>query len=230
MIGAVAIMALAIAVLAAAMAPTAARAQATANGQIIITWKVLGGSAPAAYTGKVLPSIHSPMEASVAILDGGGFVPLDAQTIHWYLDDNFIGGGTGAQTISFGAPGHNEIMSLRVEVPTYGGGFLNTAYIAMVDPQVVVVAPYPNDEFATSSISLQAVPYFFNADELGKLLFNWTVNGEAVATNENPQSLTVNLANNAPAGYSLAITLGVQESDNPYLSIGKNVALTSANQ
>jgi hypothetical protein len=206
-------------------------AQTTAAGpQVVITWKVVGGAAPSGYAGKILPTTGSQVEASVAVLSGGKFIPLGSQTIYWYLDDNLIGGGTGQQSITFNAPDNVEIMSLRAEIPDYQSGLLNTAYIRMVSPQVIIVAPYPNGTFSSSTVSLEAVPYFFNAPDIGKLSFQWTVNGQAVATQENPQKLTVNLSGGAPAGYSLAINLAVQESGNPFLSIRRSITLTQSNQ
>lgn len=205
-------------------------AQTTAGPQAVITWRVIGGSAPSSYAGKVLPSANSAISASVAVLNNGKFVPLNNQTVYWYLDDNFIGGGTGEQIIAFGAPGNNETMSLRVEVPNYGNGLMDTAYIPMVDPQVVIVAPYPNNTFTGSSVSLQAVPYFFSTTDLSQLAFSWDVNGQAVAAAENPQTLNINLSSSTPAGYSLAVDLEVKDSTDPYLSVSNNVTLTSPSQ
>ena len=199
----------------------------SANQQIIITWKAVGVSAPANYAGKILPSADSEIEASVAVLDGNSFLPLQGQGIYWYLDDNFIGGGIGQQTITFNAPSNNEIMTLRVQISTDNGA-MNSVYIAMADPSVALVAPYPNDIFATSTISLQAVPYFFNTGDLGKLVFNWSANGNPIATTENPESLVIRLASDTPPGYSLAVSLDVQESDNPYFSAEQAVSLTRA--
>ncbi len=211
-----------------AIAPACASAQ-SANQQVIITWRTIGVSAPAAYVDKIIPSPNSKMEASLAVLDGNSFAPLGNQTIYWYLDDNFIGGGAGEQTISFNAPSNKRIISLRAEI-TGGSGLMNTAYIDMADPSVVIVAPYPNDTFATSTVSLEAVPYFFNASDLGDLVFDWSVNGNSVTTPENPELLTIDLANNAPSDYALNVSLNTTQSNNPYFSDSENISLAPASQ
>ncbi len=206
-------------------------ARAATRPQVLITWKTVGSVAPANYQGKILSRIGAEIAASVQVIANGKLVNLGAQTVYWYLDDNFLGGGAGKDTLFFAAPGHLEIMSLRVNLPDYPGGeLINTAHIQMVGPQVVIVAPYPNGSFTGSSVALQAVPYFFGLLDAGKLFFQWTVNGEAVATRENPEDLAINLASGAPSGYSLAVNLLVTQSNNPLMTLGAGTTLTKASQ
>lgn len=206
-------------------------AQSTATGpQFLISWKSLDSAAPVAYAGKALPGINSLMVASVAVISDGKIVDLSPYTIYWYLDDNFIGGDVGKQNITFNAPGRIEIASLRVEIPDYPSGLLvNTAHIQIVKPQVVIVVPYAGGVFSQTPIMVQAVPFFLRASDLAKLSFQWTVNGQAVATQENPENLIINLGSNTPSGYSVAINLTVRQSDNPLFNADANVTLTKSN-
>jgi hypothetical protein len=44
------------------------------------------------------------------------------------------------------------------------------------------------------------------------LSFSWSVNGQAVTSAENPQSLQISLPQNTPASYPVAVTLAIQNS------------------
>jgi len=202
-----------------------------AGPHLLITWKATDSVAPYAYRGKVLPSSNAPITASVeAISAGGTVVSLKSYDVYWYLDDGFLGGGTGTQTITLNAPGYSEIMALRVTVPDYpGDGLVGAIQIQMADPRVVIVAPYPGGTFSQSSVQVQAVPYFFTTSDFGKLSFQWTVNDQAVTTQEDPESLTVNLGGGTPTGYLLSINLLTQQSNNPLISDSESVVLTKTN-
>jgi hypothetical protein len=204
-----------------------ARAAALSDPQVVITWKAIDSTAPANYQGKVLPAMNSQVVASVEVLSGGTLANLKSRTIYWYLDDNFIGGGVGKQNVTFTAPGFSEIMAIRANLPDYpGGSLINTAYVQVATPQAVIVAPYPNLSFSQSTVALQAVPYFFEASDLPKLLFQWNVNGQPVTTQENPQDLIVNVDASTPSDYSLSTNLVIQKSGDPLTSARASVTVT----
>jgi hypothetical protein len=214
-------------------APLTAGAQTASAPNLVITWRATDSSAPSSYRSKVLPGINSPITASLEVVRNGGLASLANQTIYWYLDGNLIGEGTGKQTVNFVTPGFLEIASLRAEIPDYpAGALINTAHIQLVSPEAVIVAPYANGVYSGSSIAVQAVPYFFRASTLDQLYYQWTVNGQAVTTQENPQDLTVNLSNGAPtsAGVPVAIALAMQESGSTPAAAGSSITLNPANQ
>lgn len=204
----------------------------TAAPQMLITWRTVNGTAPAGYQGKILPKTGSLITASVDVLTASGkFADLSGQTIYWYLDDNYIGGGVGKQSITFTAPQHTEIMALRANIQNYAGGTLiNTAHIRMTDPQIVIIAPYPGKFFSGNSVEVTAFPYFFSAAGVSKLNYQWSVNGQSVTTQENPLDLVVNLNGAVPAGYSLAISLATAQSDDPFTTAASNITLTEGGQ
>ncbi len=207
-----------------------ASVEAVAGPQVYITWRTLDGVAPAGYAGKILPKIGSQVAASVEVLTASGRVAdLHNQTIYWYLDNSFLDGGTGKQTITFGAPGHNEIMSLRADIPGYPGGeLIMTAHIRMVNPEVVIVAPYASGIFSGDSVAVKGVPYFFSTSQLNSLVYAWSVNGQTVAAQENPLDLVVNLTNGTVAGYSLGINFSARVSGDPLTSASQNITLAKA--
>lgn len=217
---------------AAAVFASVVHAQTAASGpQLVITWKALDSAAPAAYAGKVLPGVNSQMSASVTAVSGGNLVSLKPYTIYWYLDDDFLAGGVGKQNITFTAPGHTEIASLRVQIADYAGGpLINTAHIEIADPRAVIVAPYAGRSFSGATVLAQAVPYFFKTSDLNKLSYQWSVNGQAVTARENPQDLTINLSGAMPNGYLLSVDLNIQQSDDPLTSAVAAVTLTKSSQ
>ncbi len=199
--------------------------------QLLITWSALSSEVPPGYHGKALPGINSQVSASVTAISNGKPIDLSSYTVYWYMDDNFLGGGIGKQSITFSAPGYAEIVSLRAQIPDFPGGFLvNTVHFQLASPRVVIAAPYEGNTFSQPSVSVQALPYFFNVAGLDKLSFQWMVNGQVVATQENPQDLTVNLGSDAPSGYSLSINLSIRQGDNPSVGASASVVLTKTTQ
>lgn len=214
-------------------APLVASAQTATPPDLVITWRATDSSVPSTYLDKALPGVGSPITASAEVVLNGALVNLSSQTIYWYLDGNLIGGGTGEQTISFTAPGFVEIASLRAEVPNYSSGALiNTAHIQMVNPEAVIIVPYPNGEYTGSSIAAQAAPYFFSTSQLDELYYQWVVNGQAVTTQENPQDLTIDLANgtSTSAGVPISIGLTVQQTNSPSINAQSSITLNPLSQ
>jgi hypothetical protein len=202
-------------------------AQTTAQPQFLITWSASNSYAPQGYAGKILPNQESQITASLAIIANGKLVNLNGQTIYWYQSDAFLGGGVGAQSITFqptgGAPG---TIALRVELPDYpSGALLHEITIPIVQPQAVIEAPYPGKDLVASPAILQAIPYFFAATSTTPLNFAWSVNGQPVTNAENPQSLQISLPQGTSAGYSIAVALSIQDSIDS-LGASANTTLT----
>lgn len=201
-----------------------------ASPQLLITWQAADSSGPAFYQGKLLPAPNSKVTASVEVFSGGSFINLANRTIYWYLDGNFFDGGVGKKTVTVIAPGYPEIMTLRAEIHDLPGGTLtNSTHIQMMEPRVILVAPYPNKIFSGSTITIHAEPYFFLSAMRNLLAFNWFVNSQAVETKENPEDLTINLPGNMGAGYALAVTLSAQGGSDPLSSARANITLQESN-
>lgn len=214
-------------------APILANAQSATGPQLIITWHATDSMAPASYQAKLLPSVSSPITASVEVISQGALVNLANQTIYWYLDGNLVGSGIGKQTITVNAPSFVEITSLRAELPNYPGGLLiNTTHIPITNPQAVIVAPYPGKTFTGSSLAVKAVPYFFQSSKLSQLSYQWVVNGQAVTSQEDPQNLSVNLANGSSttsSNFPVQIDLLIQANEAAPVNARSSITLTLAN-
>lgn len=191
-----------------------AKAQ-SATPQLLITWQASNSYAPPSYSGKILPNQESQITASLqAISPQGTLIDLSGQTIYWYLNDVLLGGGIGGEHITFrpntDAP---NTITLRVEVPNYPSGLLiSEIAIPIVQPDVVIDAPYPQGQFSQSPIIVQALPYFFNTSS-SLLSFAWSVNGQTVSNTENPQTLQISMPQSTPAGFAVNISLSVQGTD-----------------
>src|ERR1700722_2024154 len=76
-------------------------AQTATQPQFLITWSASDSYAPQGYDGKILPNQESPITASLVVIANGKPANLSGQTISWYQSDAFLGGGVGAQSITF---------------------------------------------------------------------------------------------------------------------------------
>ena len=182
-----------------------------AQPQFLFSWRATNNYAPSSYKGKILPGSQSQITASFELIANGGIVNVKNQSIYWYLDNTLIGGGTGVQQITFSPFGTAPRMeSLRVELPKYSGGYLlHQITIPVMNPIVVIDAPYPGGQFSGTNATATALAYFFNAPATS-LAFAWTVNGQSGSSAENPETLQIALPAGTPSGSTLAISLQAQ--------------------
>ena len=194
--------------------PKPARAQQT-QPQFLLSWRAVNSYVPAFYKGKILPGSQSQITASFELVSDGGIVGVKSQPIYWYLDDTLIGGGAGVQQITFSPFGTApEMETLRVELPNYSGGYLlHQITIPIINPAVVIDAPYPGGQFSETNVTTTALAYFFNAPATN-LSFAWSVNGQSGSSAENPDIAQINLPTETPSGSTLAISLQARNSQN----------------
>ncbi len=188
-----------------------ANAQTTSGPQFLLTWQASNSYVPSFYKDKALPGIGSRITAALDLVSQGKIVNLKGQTIYWYLNGIYIGGGTGVQEITFspntGAP---DDLSLQVKLPSYNGTLLiHTIAIPVAEPIAVIVSPYPQGRFSGNSVSLQAEAYFFNAPSLSSLVFNWSANGQAANNTEDPSAAQIDIPAGSPAGSALNVSLDI---------------------
>lgn len=198
-----------------AHAQTAAAGGGASGPTFLMTWQAANSYAPAGYTGEILPNQESEIMASVEVLSASGQpVDLSGQTIYWYQNENLLGGGVGIQRIEFRPYGQApNVITLRVDIPDYPTGDIeHEINIPIVQPEVVIEAPFPNGDFSASAITLQALPYFFGTTSTDPLSFAWTANGQSANNAENPTSLQISVPQSTPAGYAIPVSLTVQDS------------------
>lgn len=200
--------------------PSFAQSVPVSAHKIFLTWRT-NTYVPSGFSGKAMPTANSQITASAELIDNGKTVDLSKQNVYWYQDNNFISGGYGLQTVTFRAPDvAGGTIDLRVEFPNYSrGAQLKTVVIPIVRPEAVIESPFPNGKFSSSPVQLLGQPYFFNADTISKLNFNWTVNGQTPSGAENPQSLNVKFNTMLPDS-ALSVSLSVQNTDGRYQGEG----------
>lgn len=216
------------ALLAAAVLFQKTHAQTAASPQFLMTWQARGSYVPPGYVGKALPNQESRITASLALVSpAGAQLNLQNKTIYWYLNDTLIGGGVGVQTISFspfgGAP---NFMTLKAELPNYNGNLLlHAIQIPLMQPKAVIEAQHVNGQFSANPLTLVGTPYYFNVSDPSALSYQWSVNGLAPTTAENPQTLQINLDASTPSGSAFAISLAVTNAADS-MSAADSVNLT----
>ena len=183
--------------------------------KFLISWHAGNSYVPSFYKGKILPGSRSQVTASFELISGGGIVNVKKQSIYWYLDDTLIGGGVGVQQITFSPFGSApELENLRVELPNYIGGYLiHQITIPIINPVVVIDAPYPNGQFSETNATATALAYFFNTPA-ANLAFTWSANGQSGSNAENPDIFQINLPAGTPLGSTVAISLQAQNPQN----------------
>lgn len=211
----------------AVMAPVGTARAQTSAPQFLITWKIARSYVPSSYLDKAMPTYGSVITASVALLAQGKLVNLNSQTIYWYQNGVLIGGGTGVQTVSFlPLDEPPTINTLEVDIPNYNGSYLiHTVPIQTTQPVAVIEAPYPGGQTSANPVTVTALPYFFNTASPANLSYAWTVNGQAGANAENPQTAEITLPAGTPAGTALSVTLAVNNPQDS-TAASANVSLT----
>jgi hypothetical protein len=195
-----------------AMVAPLAHAQ-TASPQFLVTWHAIGSYVPSTYKGKALPVVGTRIMASVEFVSAQGkLLNLSGQTIYWYLDTNYIGGGVGVQGITFSADQPPPAtLDLEVKLPSYNGQvYTHDIDIPLVDPMVVIYAPYPNGQFSGTSLDVQALPYFFNTTSTDALSYAWSADGQPGTNTENPNDATIAIPQGTPSGTSLSLSVTVK--------------------
>jgi len=197
-----------------------------ATPQFLITWKTTGSYIPPGYQGKALPTYGSNITASFELISNGKLADLSGQTIYWYLNSTLLGGGVGAQSITFPPLGAApNIMTLEVDIPSYNGNYLiNTVSVPMVQPQTVIDAPFPNGQFSSNPVTVTAIPYFFNIASPNNLSYAWSVNGQSGSNTENPTTVQITLPEGTAAGTSFGVSLAVENpNDSTQATASKNL-------
>lgn len=179
-------------VLALGFAETSALA-APATGDTIITWSV-NNFYPSDYAPKALPANGASITASLEVSRGGKLQDLRSIPIEWYLDGDYLTGGTGKKHASFSVTkekgGAHALRAIAHFSATDAEGVVS---IPIAAREVVIETPYRNGTAKPAEhFSFRAVPYFFNIISLSDLSFSWKVSGRTENTAGNNE-LTANV-------------------------------------
>lgn len=195
--------------------------------QMLVTWRT-DTYVPPEYPGKPLPGKLSPIVVSFELIDNGQVVDLSKETIYWYVDDDLWSNKRGVHSIQVRASDvYGGDMSVRIEIPSYRGrAVIKTVDIPAVAPKAVIESPFSDGLFKDLSLRFKAKPFFFRTPP-SSLSYEWSVNGEPPAGDQNPDELTVALSPDTPPNASLLIQLTIQ---NPRSSQESAIAAFSLNR
>ncbi|MFA6354606.1 MAG: hypothetical protein WCX12_02915 [Candidatus Paceibacterota bacterium] len=193
--------------------------------ELWLTWRA-SNYAPSSFEGKNIPTVGSPMNFLISLINQGKIINLANRNIYWYADDEFIKGGVGLTHFTF-QPFKTGNLAIRVKVfDVNGGGFIGKAALILVtSPQAIIEAPTPTGAFSALNFKIKAIPYFFNTSDEDNFLFSWKINNQPPTSFENPKNLTIDLPDSTPNNYQIKINLSIKNSKNNQESAIKNLNL-----
>ncbi|MBU3901425.1 hypothetical protein KKF25_02165 [Patescibacteria group bacterium] len=179
-----------------------------ADNDWLLTWSS-NSYVPLGYEGRALPSRGSQIKVTAMPTKKLAQNP-DALYYRWLLDNEIMysAQGTGKSSFQFrvtkwGGDSHEiESQILDNQENIIWRGFLS---IKIVSPQVLLKTPGSYYAFVDSvssktgkNLVLTALPFFFQAQKLTDLIFNWAVDGQTLSAldEKNPDQLTIKI----PAG------------------------------
>lgn len=184
--------------------------------QLIITWRA-ENLYPADFMGKAMPTSGSPVQLSVEAIIAGKITNLATADISWFLDETLLERGVGIKTTRFtarsSATNNNFI---RAQVRLGAKNLEGTVRIPVKQVKVVMEIPTLNKTLpADSEIQISAVPYFFNAESIQNLIFNWIINNNRQKQIGNGE-LTLKIGKpQSGEQQKMTITANIQNSLNP---------------
>lgn len=197
--------------------------QAQTAPQFMVSWRA-DSTAPSWYSGKIFPTKDTAVEIGFELVDGStslttGSKPanLSKTVIRWYINDKLIrneSDGLGIKYLKFIAndyPGQDT--EIRISIPSYKnfGPLDKIIAIPIVKPQAVIVASYPNREIISGKSVFEAIPFFFSAKDLSKIVYKWFVDNRAVSdSGDNPRILDLNIPQEAHKGTIINIKATVK--------------------
>jgi len=166
--------------------------------QLVITWEA-HNFYPSNYPLKAATTGNTPVTVSVAGVRNGQFVDFSGADVAWWRDSSFLSKGKGMTSVRFNVewrykrPGTEYFMRAIV---TLGGEQFETAVNIPVEaPRVALRTPYfQNRATRGNTVTVTAIPYFFNVRGLDELTFEWTIDGKKQPAAEGQNVATVTIA------------------------------------
>lgn len=151
-----------------------------ATPQLLLSWSPKESYIPDSYPGKALPSPLTPIQARVALIDGGRTIDLSSYLIRWSLDNYVTEQGQGLTffEIKPSLRSNQEARRLGVEVVGYPGGSLSkTLNVPIVFPKITLRGESSGGSLFPGRNKITAQPYFFGITRRSGLDYSWRVDG-----------------------------------------------------
>ena len=205
-------------------------AQTASAPRFMVSWQA-NSLAPSWYRGKIFPTTGSRVTVKFELVDNGKIIDLSKTAIRWYVNNDLKlneTNGLGIKSYSYitGDYVGNDI-NIRISIPNYNGSTLdNVITIPIVSPEVVINAPFSDKTVPPGKVSLEAIPFFFNAGNINNLLFAWNSNGQAAGSTSNPL-LNLNIDPATLQGTAISLSVVVKNISNELEAAAKNLQLTT---
>ncbi len=203
----------------------------TAAPQFLTSWQAQS-YAPGWYQGKIFPTKGTPITISFELIDKGKIVDLSKAAVRWYINDELVkneDNGLGIKSLRFNMPDYaGQETEIKTTIPDYKGSQLDSiTRIPSKVPEVVIKSTYVGQRIQAGESSFEAIPYFFNANSLNNLSFDWLANGEKTNNYaDTPWSLKLNIDSQAPSGYEINLRAVVSNLLNQMEFAGRDLKLT----
>lgn len=158
------------------------KAEAQRETDFLISWQARN-YAPPSYLGRLLPARKTILEAAVELTENGRLVNLSGNEIRWFFDGQLQKSGIGMKTVFFVIPDFIPAGDHELEVTVIGFRGRNLEKkieLPIVEPEVVIDAPYVHGKIAAGLNNFYALPYYFNISRPIQLIFNWAANNQSI--------------------------------------------------
>lgn len=191
-----------------------------------ITWQT-NTTVPAWYTGKALPSATASISFALTVLVDGRSSNLSKNEIRWYVNNDFIEGGAGLQTITLApeeAPvGRRLTVRAVVKNLTDGTDLVTQTQLDRAIPLVVIDAPVQPKTARAQRLTFTAVPFFFGSAARDRFDFQWIVGGLIQTLLGDTLVLDTQ---SADPGARIAVGVRAEDSSNPLASAESSITVT----
>jgi hypothetical protein len=201
----------------------------TSSNEIIISWEAQN-FVPNEFNGKKLATPGSNILIGFEFIKNNQIVDLSKNKVYWYINNELINNTVGIKQIKIIAPNQRGgSIDVRVELPEYN--VLKTIEIPIVNPKIVINAPFPKKEVYEKNFEVNLLPYFFNLpqnylEEDTTMFFgvNWQINDKpAVPAKEDPFKLKISVESDKEI--NINIKASIQNLLNTLESADKEVNL-----
>ncbi len=179
----------------ALFATQAAFAQA-APFEFVTSWRA-HSYAPPMYVGKILPTANTRVTASFTLLEKHASVDTSKTMVRWFLNDQFLTSGIGAQSVTFTTDDLtlSGALTLKVFIPRFRGkeDLIRFIDIPIVRPELVIRAPYIGGNINAGNHTFEALPYFWNINSTSDLLIRWVAGNDQSPEGRGQGAITLTI-------------------------------------
>lgn len=201
----------------------------TSSQQFLTSWQVSNSYAPSWYRGKVFPTTGSRVSVKFDFIDNGKVADLSKNKIRWYINDNLVineVNGLGIKNYSFIDNDYvGSDTEVRISIPDYKTGSLNYVLtIPVVNPEIIIKAPYGGKKISVGKAIFEAIPFFFKISNQNRLNFRWTANNQSTGDSSS-QFLNLNIDPATTKGSMFDIAVFAKNISNELEQASKNMQM-----